>query len=267
MHGNERLPESDRMNRDTYLKERVRPWRRTSRLSTAGFFTAVVFIFIAAVSGPGYRLGLWHFRTGFAILRFSAYGGLLSAALSLSGLVVCILRRHSVKGAGAAVAGLLLGLALLSIPLMWSLEAKRVPRIHDITTDTENPPAFRDLHDVRATPPEYPGEAVSVLQRDSYPEIRPLELKIGAAAAYDAALKSARELGWKIVDSDPATYHIEAVDTTLWYGFKDDIVVRITPQDGGCKVDVRSVSRVGISDIGTNARRIRRYFEAIRKNT
>lgn len=235
-----------------------------SRLSVAGLFTAIIFVFLAAVSGPGARLGLWDFRTGFAILRFSAYGGLISGALSLFGVVACLLRRRSVRGAGTGAAGLLLSVIVVVIPLMWSLEAKRVPRIHDITTDTENPPAFKDLHEVRATPPEYPGTEVSVQQRDSYPEIRPLEVNIPPERAYDAALKSARELGWEIIDSDPATQHIEAVDTTMWYGFKDDIAVRITPRDGGSTVDVRSVSRVGISDVGTNARRIRRYLDAIR---
>lgn len=253
------------MNAETYLKGRRRPWRRTSRLCVAGLFTAIVFVVLAALSGPGARAGLWHFRTGFAILSFSAYGGLVSGALSLLGVAACLLRRRSVKGAAAGAAGLLLSLAVVIIPLMWSLEAKRVPRIHDITTDTENPPAFRDLHELRATPPEYPGGEVSVQQRDSYPEIRPLELKMPPEQAYDAALKSAGELGWEIIDADPEARHIEAVDTTMWYGFKDDIAVRITPRDGGSTVDVRSVSRVGISDVGTNARRIRRYFDAVRK--
>ncbi|MBI5468166.1 MAG: DUF1499 domain-containing protein [Deltaproteobacteria bacterium] len=238
-----------------------------SRLSVAGLLTAMVFVFLAAASGPGSRLGLWHFRTGFAILRFSAYGGLLSAALSFAGVVVCLLRRQSVKGAGVGAAGLLLSLAVVIVPLMWSLEAKRVPRIHDITTDTENPPIFKAIPETRPTPPEYPGAAVSVQQREMYPEITPLELNISPERAYEAALRSARELGWEIVDSDLSSFHIEAVDTTMWYGFKDDIAVRITPQDGGSRVDVRSVSRVGVSDVGTNARRIRRYFDAIGKKS
>jgi uncharacterized protein (DUF1499 family) len=255
------------MNRDTYIKGNYRPWRRMSRLSVAGLLTAAVFVFLAAVSGPGSRLGLWHFRTGFAILKFSAYGGILSGALSFAGIVACLLRRQSVKGAGVGSVGLLLSLAVVGVPLMWSLEAKRVPRIHDITTDTGNPPVFKDLSGLRPAPAEYPGAEVSAQQREAYPEIVPLELKIPPEHAYDAALRSARELGWEIVDDDISQLHIEAVDTTMWFGFKDDIAVRITPQDGGSRVDVRSVSRVGISDVGTNAKRIRRYFDAVRKNS
>lgn len=254
------------MNRETYIKGRYRPWRRMSRLSVAGLLAAIVFVFLAAASGPGSRLGLWHFRTGFAILRFSAYGGLLSGALSLAGVVACLLRRQTVKGAGVGAVGILLSLAVVIVPLTWSLEAKRVPRIHDIATDTQNPPVFKALPGIRPAPAEYPGAEVSALQHDSYPEITPLELSISPERAYDAALKSALELGWEIVDSDLPSLHIEAVDTTRWYGFKDDIAVRITPRDGGSRVDVRSVSRVGISDVGTNARRIRRYFDAIGKN-
>jgi len=236
-----------------------------SRLSVAGIFTAAVFVLIAAASGPGSRLGLWHFRTGFTMLRFSAYGACVSGLISLYALAACLIRRRTVKGAGAAAVGLIFSLVVIAIPLMWSLEAKRVPRIHDITTDFEDPPSFKDLRPARPTPEDYPGAEASVPQRDSYPEIKPLRLGLAPDKAYDAALKTARELNWEVVDSDPGALRFEAVDTTLWYGFKDDIAVRVTPLDGASRIDVRSVSRVGISDVGTNARRIRRYFDALRK--
>jgi uncharacterized protein (DUF1499 family) len=69
---------------------------------------------------------------------------------------------------------------------------------------------------------------------------------------------------WKIVESNPDLGRIEATDTTLWFGFKDDVVVRVTPKEQGSRIDVRSVSRVGRSDVGTNARRIERYLRRIR---
>ncbi|MBI5588378.1 MAG: DUF1499 domain-containing protein [Deltaproteobacteria bacterium] len=239
--------------------------RRRSRLCYAGFLAALVLLSLAALSGPGSRWGLWHFRTGFTIMRFCAYGAFVSFALSFAGVIVCVIRRKSTKGVVPGLAGLVISLAAVVIPLMWSLEANRVPRIHDITTDTANPPVFSALPALRPTPAEYAGAEVAGIQRARYPEIKPLELNIAPEAAFDAALKAARGLGWEIIDADRPSLHIEAVDTTLWYGFKDDIAVRITAGDVGSRIDVRSVSRVGISDIGTNARRIRRYFDAVRK--
>ena len=74
------------------------------------------------------------------------------------------------------------------------------------------------------------------------------------------ALEAARASGWEIVAAVPQERRIEAVATTFWFGFKDDIVVRIRPAPGGSRIDVRSVSRVGRSDLGTNAKRIRAFL-------
>jgi uncharacterized protein (DUF1499 family) len=82
--------------------------------------------------------------------------------------------------------------------------------------------------------------------------------------AFDKALAAAREMGWDIVDAKPAEGRIEATDTTFWFGFKDDVVIRISPTSEGSRIDVRSVSRVGRSDIGTNAKRIRAYLEKLK---
>jgi len=70
-------------------------------------------------------------------------------------------------------------------------------------------------------------------------------------------------MGGELVASDPVAGRIEATDTTFWFGFKDDIVVRVAPAPGGSRVDVRSTSRVGLSDVGTNAARIRKYLRAL----
>ena len=71
-------------------------------------------------------------------------------------------------------------------------------------------------------------------------------------------------MGWEIVASDPKSLRIEATDTTPWFGFKDDVVVRLANSPSGSKIDVRSVSRVGKSDVGTNARRIKAYLDRVR---
>jgi uncharacterized protein (DUF1499 family) len=142
-----------------------------------------------------------------------------------------------------------------------------VPRIHDITTDTDHPPAFVAVLPLRATAPnttDYGGPEVAAQQRSAYPDIQPALLELPPTQAFQRALAAARAMGWTIVAADSTAGRIEATATTFWYGFKDDVVIRLTPSDRGTRVDVRSESRVGGSDIGTNARRIRVYLTKLR---
>ena len=110
---------------------------------------------------------------------------------------------------------------------------------------------------------EYGGKEVADAQRKGYPDIQPKMLEVPPQVAFARALETAERMGWTLVANDPAEGRIEATDTTFWYGFKDDIVIRVTRAGAGSRVDVRSVSRVGRSDIGTNARRIRRYLDKL----
>jgi uncharacterized protein (DUF1499 family) len=138
--------------------------------------------------------------------------------------------------------------------------------IHDITTDTETPPVFVAILPLRAGTPntaEYGGPEVAAQQRTGYPDLKPLTLTIPPAQAFPHALAVAREMGWEIAANEPAEGRIEATDATFWFGFKDDVVVRITPAGSGSRIDVRSVSRVGRSDVGKNAERITEYLERI----
>jgi uncharacterized protein (DUF1499 family) len=91
-------------------------------------------------------------------------------------------------------------------------------------------------------------------------------LSIPPNEAFTRALAVAQERGWQIVNADQSGGRIEATDTTRWFGFEDDVVVRLTPWGSGTRVDVRSVSRIGRSDVGTNARRIRRYLDELQAN-
>jgi len=119
---------------------------------------------------------------------------------------------------------------------------------------------------LRATAPnsaEYGGPEIAAQQRAAYPDIQPIVLPLAPTEAFQRALGAAREMGWEIVATDSAAGRIEATATTFWYGFKDDVVIRLTLTDGGTRVDVRSESRVGGSDIGTNARRIREYVKRL----
>jgi len=110
-------------------------------------------------------------------------------------------------------------------------------------------------------PHEYQGEEIAEQQRAGYPDIDSVELEIPADAAYEQALATAREMGWDIVAAVPDEGRIEATATTFWFGFKDDVVVRVQAGPQGSVIDLRSVSRVGVSDLGKNAQRIGEFLE------
>ena len=247
----------------------VAPARRLprSRIAVAAVTLAVVFGLLAIFAGLGSRWGLWHFRTGFNLLRYAVYGGLATLVLSLIA-VIQTRPGSSRRGLPLALFALVVSALFVVIPWSWQRQARSVPPIHDITTDTENPPQFVSVLPLRADAPNsatYEGDSIASLQRQAYPDIRPVVLDLPPERAFQRALDSAREMGWEIVANDPASGRIEATDRTLWFGFKDDVVIRLTPTGDRTVVDVRSKSRVGGSDVGTNARRIREYLEGVQE--
>ena len=234
-------------------------------LPAAGFMLAILAVAAAVLAGFGTRWGWWNFRTGFAILKVSAYGGVAAAVASIAGGIIAV-SGSSRMGLILAAAGVLIGLITAGIPWSWMRTVKQVPFIHDITTDLENPPQFAAVLPLRkdaANPAEYGGPDIAALQRKGYPDIVPLRLRVPPDQAFERALRAARDSGWEIVAAKREEGRIEATDTTFWFGFKDDVVIRITPALDGSRVDVRSLSRVGKSDVGTNAKRIRAYFRKL----
>lgn len=234
-------------------------------LAPAGFGIAVLAGIAEAFSGFGTRWGWWPFTSGFVILKWAAYAGLVAAVVSLAGGIVTRPGRLR-RSFAPSVAGIIIGLVVAGIPWSWMHKAQELPRTHDITTDTENPPRFAAILPLRKNAPnsaEYGGPKIAAQQLAAYPDIKPLLLTIPPAQAFDRALAVARSLGWKIVDANAAEGRIEATATTFWFGFKDDVAIRITTMPGGSRVDVRSESRVGLSDIGTNAARIRSFLDKL----
>jgi uncharacterized protein (DUF1499 family) len=147
----------------------------------------------------------------------------------------------------------------------WSMQrqGQRVPPIHDITTDLESPPRYVAVLPLRqgaANPAEYGGAAVAAQQRAGYPDLGPASFAEPPGRVFAAVEAAARQLGWRIVAAVPAEGRLEASATTAWFGFVDDVVVRVSPRNGGSRVDVRSVSRIGRGDLGTNAARVRRLL-------
>ena len=234
-------------------------------LALGGCALAAAAILAAMAAGLGSRLGLWHFRTGFAILTWSAYGGLAATALSLAAGLLS-LKKRQIKNFLLALLGVGAGALVAGIPICWKLTVRQLPMIHDITTDLDRPPQFVAILPLRQNAPNpatYGGIEVAMEQRKAYPDLRTLILNQPASEAFPRVLETAKAMGWRIVDSVPAEGRIEATDTTFWFGFTDDIVIRITPAENRSLVDIRSVSRVGKSDVGTNAKRIRAFMKRL----
>lgn len=216
------------------------------------------------VGGPGYRLELW--GLGFGLLGVMRYAMILGAVGAAAALVLLLIPRSRRERGGTLVTALLLGITVAAVPLYVRHTAQSVPPIHDVTTDIETPPPFVDVLALRAdapNPPGYAGAEVAAQQLEAYPQIQPLVVDRAPAEMFEAALEAVRQLGWDVIASEPAEGRIEAVDTTFWYGFRDDVVIRIRAEGSGSRIDVRSKSRVGVSDLGANAARIREFLNRL----
>ncbi len=240
--------------------------RALSSISYLGLFISGVCALAAVASGLGHRWGLWHFSTGFQIFKAASVIALLSVAVSMAGGLFA-LRDASRRKTLCAALGIALGFIVAGFLHAHMQIARRVPKIHDITTDTRNPPAFQAVLPLRKgakNPPTYEGIRIARLQKKAYPDIKPLTFQTSKEEVFKRALAAAQAMGWHVVSSKPTEGRIEAYDTTFWYGFIDDIVIRITSSSGTTRLDIRSKSRVGVGDIGENARRIRGFLEKLK---
>jgi len=236
------------------------PPRRTAILALV---VAIVALVLLAASGFGYRSELWTLRTAFSMLRWGAYLGVVAAIVALIGMLTT---RPVGRASAPFAVALLLALVAAGLPWSWKQKAGNVPPIHDITTDTQDPPTFVAVLPLRATARNsatYAGDSIAVQQRAAYPDVIPVQLAIPPAQAFGRAREAAESMGWEMVAADSSAGRIEATATTRWFGFKDDVVIRVRPAGVGSRVDVRSVSRVGGSDVGANAERIRAYVQRL----
>jgi len=232
-----------------------------SSVAVIGFWIGLLGCVLLMIDGPLYRAHMLGLGTALRIVIPAAlFLGVIAVLLSVIGLV-----RSGSKG--MAVAGLVLGVIAAGMPLKNINTARHSP-IHDVSTDRENPPQFVAVLPLRtaakaANSTDYDAKTAE-LQKETYPDIGPLHLDVPPAQAFDRAQNAAREMKWDIVATDPAQGRIEATATTFWFGFKDDIVVRIAADGTGSRVDVRSLSRIGKSDVGANAKRVREYLGKVK---
>ncbi len=236
------------------------------RLARLAFIAACVSALIVAASGPLHRFLGVDVDVVISLFRYGFYVAAGAIALALA-TIVPTRPGDRRRGFVAAFLALAIGVAAAWAPLMLFLQAVGAPRINDVSTDTADPPPLVTTLQMRSdavTPPAYPGKAVADQQHQAYPDIAPIVLSVSPEEAFRKVDAVATAMGWDVVARVPAEGRIEAIDTSQWFGFHDDIVVRIRPAGSGSRIDIRSKSRVGRADLGANAHRIRIFTSKLK---
>ncbi|WP_201565178.1 DUF1499 domain-containing protein [Psychrobacter sp. CMS30] len=219
---------------------------------------------LVALPGPLYKYGVVDLGSAFTGFKFGVFAGIATLIL----LVLQILFKRKTVTLGSTIMALLLSTIAIAIPLSMLNKGKSVPPIHDISTDLVNPPEFVAIAPLRADAPnpvEYAGVEAATQQRAAYPELQTLNYPQSKSELVEATKQVIDNLGWQLVNIDANQGIIEATDKTIWFGFKDDVIVRITDNGSKRLVDIRSKSRVGGSDLGKNAERIHGFIEELDK--
>jgi uncharacterized protein (DUF1499 family) len=203
-------------------------------------WVAIVAALLLGAAGLGTRAGLWHFSTGFAMLRWAAYLGLGAAAAAI---LMFLFSRYRIGGLAILLCAVMVGAMVAAVPLGLQRRAYAVPLINEVTTEAD-----------KASP----------LQVKAYPDIQPIIVEAPPGGAFASAKAVAQEMGWEVVGEDQKAGTIAAVATTFWFGFKDDVEIRVTPLGKNSRIDLRSKSRVGKGDAGANAKRVRAYLARFR---
>ena len=219
----------------------------------------------------GYRADLLPFRLAFLLFLLALLLCVVVVILGLCSLVIDLVKKRPLGMDYlllVVICSIGPGVTLFSV----GLDGIKAPMIHDITSDTVNPPVFLFTQEEQGFrenslvygADELSAEQLSGLQLSGYPDIRTMTVKLPARVVYQKALFVASFLGWEISAQDVLIFHFEAQATTAMFGFVDDIVVRITPLgEDSTAIDIRSVSRLGTSDFSANAKRIRLFFDKL----
>ena len=199
------------------------------------------------------------------------------AAILLAFAAFVVIWREGIDGFGSALLALFISFALLAYPIYLSIQAYRLPPITDVVTDPDDPPRFETIAQLRrnANPVAYPGRAVAEKQRAAYPDVEPLIVTSTPQQAYDAAFALMNKRKWKIIDDVPPQPsarrdgrggrdgRIEAIAFTAIMSLREDVVLRVRADGEGARIDMRSSSRFGPHDLGSNASRIVKFLEEV----
>ena len=250
--------------------------------------------FYFAVAALGVKFGFWDWRFGLGTLIVTWGPRILFAALGLGivALLATLVRRPR-RGVAAAVVAIAVPAVALAYLYQVRSRTEAIPPIHDVATNAEDPPLLSQrimtIREAAGANPVHPlttplgsieayqsprfedraSRTVAELGAQAYPELRTLSVRADRSALFDVLEQEARERGWTIHTNDPEKGQFEATAETFWFGFKDDVAVRVrpAPAPGAFLVDARSTSRVGLSDMGTNAARLSDYLAAVEEET
>ena len=246
-------------------------WGR--RLSWGALALSVGGVAAALIAAAGSGAGSWSFMSGFTILRYAFFATIGGGLLAIVAFFVA--RRGGINTARLNLLAFVIAAAFGAYLMSHIATARQVPAIHDVTTDLADVPQFEalavrtdnlenipdgDRPEVAALDPESRWKAI---HGQGYGDLRPLRLPLNVTETVKRAEALARTRGWEIARVDARAGVVEATATTFFFRFKDDVAVRVRPdpaRPGGSIVDMRSISRVGTSDIGINAKRIRAFL-------
>ncbi len=240
-----------------------------------------------AVAGPGTQMGWWAYGEGLALIRkVSApyeIGPIgvppILAAIVLAGLFGLVSLFMSARALGVfAIIAALAAAGAMQVPLKMRANFEANPFIHDVTTDFENPPPIIAAADLeRVNPPEYLGDelvrnsdkTVAQAQAEAFPDLTPRKINAGLDESAEIVRVILVDMNMELLDEtlNDDGWLLEAAYTSRWFGFIDDFVVRLTPEGSMTRVDVRSKSRVGGSDLGANAARVRAFYKKLEEAT
>jgi len=231
-----------------------------SKLILGGSIVGAALLPIGAL---GSRFGLWEFILGFAFLLVGSIIAAIGVVVGIAALIAA--NKRGLTGDKPAIySGMAISVLILAVMGLQISAGVGVPPIHNISTDVNDPPQFDvvvALRGEQANSLEYPADENASLQQQAYPWVKTLETERDPADSFAHAVGVLQNMGLELVNEAPLQGLIEATATTFWFGFKDDVVVRIRPNGAGSVIDVRSVSRVGLSDLGANARRIGEFLD------
>lgn len=251
------------------MSESISKW--PGRIALSATALAGLAICSAVLGGPGYRFAVLDVGTALSLTLLAVVLGFV--ALCAGCIAMFMMRNgkqqpHFLLAILASITGLFFCIVFFSA----FQKARTLPPIHDISTDVSDPPRFLDVIPLReraSNPPQYDGKNAAKQQLQAYPAVKTVYSSASCEAVIASAKRVAADMGWEVISTttdDAEECYMEAVATTTWFGFKDDVVIRARDNGFESTIDIRSKSRVGVSDLGANADRILKFSARLVKN-
>jgi uncharacterized protein (DUF1499 family) len=223
-----------------------------------GLFFLVASICVVFLGPIGSRIGWWDYY--FAVTLFKWAAMLAASFVMIVGGMLLAKGSSRKKAIFISLTFLVLAIPVLATLLYWKKAKQTYPPIQDISTDLFEPPEFWYAPNVKV----YNPLAIADMQMEAYPDVEPAVLTLPFDQAFNLIHEIVQDTGWEILAVEPENGRIEATDTTFWFGFSDDVVIRVTREGESSTIDIRSTSRFGSGgDGGTNAKRILRLLKEL----